>query len=261
MKLLDTSGANTKLAKNNANKKGIYKYLSERTGHIVNDIRVAGLSLMPDERLCPFAEIAECRAPCLENAGRGRMPNVKTGREKKADFVREDRQSFLAILRRELYNFKTLCHKDGQLPVVRLNVLSDVPWEMKLYSEIPQEFEDIYFYDYTKIASRMRRLPPNYDMMFSWSGTKAYQPSVEKALSTDTPIAVVFDCEFPDIFLGRPVYDGDQSDILNLTRKNGVIALKAKGKARDLIHPFIVTQEYLNECDESFQQTTELLAV
>lgn len=243
-KLLDTSGANTKLNKNNKNTTGIFDYLNQATGKIVQGIRVAGLSLFPDDKLCPFSEVAGCQAPCLASAGRGKMSNVKSGRERKAQWLKDDPEDFLANLRRELYNFKTLCHREGVLPIVRLNVLSDVCWELKRYGEIPQEFEDIFFYDYTKLSARLGRTPSNYHLMFSWSGTSKYQVFVDRALKTDTPIAVVFDTDkhstFPETFLDRPVYDGDQSDILNLTRRNGIIGLKAKGDARDLDHPFVV---------------------
>ena len=67
MKLLDTSGANTKLRKNNRDKA----------------IRVAGLSLKPNDSLCPMRKTAECELPCLEAAGRGGMSNVSEGRQRK----------------------------------------------------------------------------------------------------------------------------------------------------------------------------------
>ena len=82
--------------------------------------------------------------------------------------------------------------------------------------------------------------------MFSWSGMPNYQPSVKRALTTDTPVAVVFDCDFPKEFLGRTVFNGDKSDLFNLTRTNGIIALKAKGDARGSNDPFVVSSRNAN---------------
>ena len=55
-----------------------------------------------------------------------------------------DRAGFLKQLRKELRNFDKLCKKQGVKAAVRLNVLSDIPWEKH---GIPQEFPDIFFYD------------------------------------------------------------------------------------------------------------------
>ena len=213
MKLLDTTGANTKLAKTN---KG-------------DAYRVAGLSLMPSKALCPWALKAKCFDVCLESAGMGVFSNVKAGRQAKADFYTNDRAGFLAQLRKELTNWEKLCTKKGIKPAVRLNVLSDVQWERH---NIPQEFPNIFFYDYTKIAHRIGKTPDNYKLMFSYSGAVDYQVAVSTAIKGDCPVAVVFrDSNFPATFLGRPVVNGDASDIDNVMAGRVIIGLKAKGKA------------------------------
>ena len=96
------------------------------------------------------------------------------------------------------------------------------------------------------MAGRLGKTPKNYPLMFSWSGMPNYQPSVEKAMRTDTPVAVVFDCDFPKEFLGRTVFNGDKSDLFNLTRTNGIIALKAKGDAKGSNDPFVVSSRNAN---------------
>ena len=68
--------------------------------------------------------------------------------------------------------------------------------------------------------------------MFSYSGATKYHNQVLKAFKTGVPIAAVFRGPMPDIFLGRPVINGDQSDILNLNNPGKIIGLKAKGPAR-----------------------------
>lgn len=67
--------------------------------------------------------------------------------------------------------------------------------------------------------------------MFSYSGAAKYQPQVKRALKTDAPISVVF-TDIPTDpnyrFLGRPVIDGDQSDLINLNAGKVIIGLKYK---------------------------------
>ena len=228
MKLLDTNGSNTKLKKNN---KPI-------------DIRVAGLSLYPNDLICAMRNIALCKKPCLRNSGRGAFDNVEQARKAKTDYYMNDRAGFIAQLIKELTNFEKLCRKTGVVPYVRLNVISDIQWELKTNGAIPQLFPNINFYDYTKIAKRLGKTPSNYELMFSYSQAPAYQGQVKRAQQTDVPMSVVFYGPMPDIFLGKKVINGDNSDIENLKHKNCIIGLKykiAKGQGVDpLDAPFIV---------------------
>ena len=218
LKLLDTGNGNTKIKKTN---KGA-------------EYRVASLSLMPDRILCPASKAAGCFEGCLKSAGRGRFDNVAAGRQWRSDLWHNDRPQFLERLGHELNNFQTLCKRTGKKPAVRLNVLSDIPWE--LY-DIPQMFPAIYFYDYTKRAKRIGNgIPDNYNLIFSYSGRPQYAAQVERALKFPVPVAVVFRKEFPAEFLGRQVIDGDKSDLVNSIAGPVIIALKAKGalaKAED----------------------------
>ena len=139
MKLLDTSNGNTKIRKNNKDTK----------------IRVAGLSLYPNDSLCPMRHVAQCAKPCLVSSGRGGFDNVKNGRQAKTDFYMNDRTGFIKQLKKELTNFEKLCNKTGVIPYVRLNVISDIQWELETNGAIPQSFPNINFYDYTKRAARL----------------------------------------------------------------------------------------------------------
>ena len=221
--ILDKTGGNTKLGKTNKSAGGVY--------------RVAGLSLMPSDTLCPSRWLAQCANPCLESSGRGRMKNVIDGRQRKADWFASDPESFLAQLRRELFNFIKTCDRQGVKPAARLNVLSDVPWERH---GIPQEFPELFMYDYTKLAHRLGRTPKNYQLMFSYSGAAAYQNQVKKALKTDVPISAVFRGPMPSEFLGRRVIDGDASDLVNVMAGPVVVGLQAKGKAKTDEGAFVV---------------------
>ena len=72
--------------------------------------------------------------------------------------------------------------------------------------------------------------------MFSYSGAAKYQPQVKRALKTDAPISVVF-TDIPTDpnyrFLGRPVIDGDRSDLINLEAGPVIIGLKYKRTKAD----------------------------
>jgi hypothetical protein len=227
MKLLDTNGGNTKIRK---------------TDKASETYRLAGLSLRPDDILCPYRHVAGCAEPCLESAGRGAMSNVRDGRQRKTDFWHADREGFLAQLRKELRNFDGLCKRQGVKGAVRLNVLSDIPWEKH---GIPQAFPDLFFYDYTKNASRLGKTPGNYRLMFSYSPAEGYQKHAAKALETNVPISVVFAGGLPKVYKGRPVIDGDASDLENVKAGRVIVGLVAKGKAKKDAGAFVVNASNL----------------
>ena len=130
-----------------------------------------------------------------------------------------------------------LCKRQGVKAAVRLNVLSDIPWEKH---GIPQEFPDIFFYDYTKNASRLGKTPSNYELMFSYSNEPAYQKVVVKALRSDVPMSVVFRNGMPKYYKGRRVIDGDASDLVNVKAGKVIVGLVAKGKAKKDEGNFVV---------------------
>ena len=212
MKLLSTNANNTKIRKS-----------QEQSG-----LRIASLSLYPNDLICSGAKLALCMKPCLKDAGFGIFPNVKDGRQSKTDFYLQDQKAFLAQLRKEIRNFISLCFKNGDSPAFRLNTISDIDW---VKHGIPQEFPEAYFFDYTKVAARLGRTPANYDLIFSYSQNPAYQKQVARALQTDAPLAVVFRGFVPvgSYFLGREIVDGDKSDILNQKQKGKIVGLKLKG--------------------------------
>ena len=225
MKLLDCSGGNTKLAKNNKDVK----------------LRVAGLSMMPDDTVCIMRWIAACANECLKLAGRGTFNAVEQARQSKTDWYHADRKAFIAQLIHEITLFEKLCKKNGVECWIRLNVLSDVRWELMQNGAIPQRFPNVNFYDYTKISKRLKKLPANYQLMFSYSKAEDYQTYVEQALQTDVPMSVVFLGPMPKTFLGKEVVNGDVSDILNLYQRGKIIGLTykvAKAKAgEDKVDP------------------------
>lgn len=227
-KLLDTSKklGNTKARKTNKDA----------------TIRMATLTMHPDNRVCAGAKAAGCMLDCLKDAGLGGVyPSINLARQARTDYWHADRQGFIDQLRRELANFTKLCATQNVQGVVRLNVMSDIRWEDY---DIPQSFPQLQFYDYTKLADRFKRpLPENYRLMFSYSGREQYRNQVRSFIEsrTDAPIAVVFrDKNFPKQFLGRPVIDGDASDWINVNNRGVVVALAAKGPAKSNDNGFVV---------------------
>lgn len=237
MKLLDTTASNTKIAKT--------------VGKAQGKIRMASLSLLPTPKLCPSSKAAGCFDDCLKSAGRASFtPGITEARARKTEYFNSDPQGFIDQLMQELSNFDKLCKKQGVQGVVRLNVLSDVAWEEH---QIPQSFPDLQFYDYTKRGLRMQRLDMyhkrgellNYHLMFSYSSRDQFATQVSLALGTDAPLAVVFKNGMPEIFMGRKVIDGDQSDWDNVHAGRVVVGLKAKGNAKTNDNGFVVDASQL----------------
>ena len=224
MKLMDTGNGNTKIKK---------------TADKDEKVRMASLSMMPDQKLCPSSLNAECFDLCLKHSGLALVyKSVNDARRKKTEFFHGDNKAFLDQLIRELGNFSKLCKKQNVKGVVRLNVLSDVPWEKH---GVPQQFPELFFYDYTKLAKRLDKTPKNYELMFSYSAAPKYKSQVRMAVKTNAPISVVFRNGFPKTFLNRPVIDGDQSDLDNVRAGRVIVGLKVKGSAiKDHDNKFIV---------------------
>lgn len=218
-----------------------------------DDYMFVGLSMMPNDRLCPGAKAAGCMDVCLKSAGMGKFSNVAQARQAKTNFFMEDFLGFMAQLVREMKAKLRTATKKGKTLAVRLNVLSDVMWEEipvivdgVRYESIMEAFPTVQFYDYTKIAKRFRTvrdrpLPSNYDLTFSYSAAPKYQNQVVSALlHKGTKMAVVFAGEFPLTFMGRKVIDGDAQDARFLDAQGVIVGLKAKGKAKTQQNDFIV---------------------
>ena len=229
MRLLNTTASNTKIKKTQ----------NKPNNYFSKPVRMASLSLLPNNIICPGSKAAGCMDACLKESGRAQYtPNINIARQKKTDFWHADQAGFLAQLTRELTNFqKNVCERQNVQGVVRLNVLSDIPFEEH---DIPQRFPDLFFYDYTKLAKRLGNTPDNYRLMFSYSDRPQYQNQVAAALPTGVPIAVVFKNVIPTEYLGRPVIDGDLSDLDNVMAGPVVIGLTAKGPAKHDHSGFVV---------------------
>lgn len=199
--------------------------------------------------LCAMAEQAKCIDPCLVGAGRGQMDSVQAGRLRKTEWFIRDREGFMEQFVKDVESFVRWCGKKFVTPCVRPNGTSDIRWELipvwrngVRYANIMQAFPEVQFYDYTKIANR-RKVPANYHLTWSYSAANAdYAKQEAVAKVNGLNIAVVFrrKVDIPETFLGLPTIDGDRDDMRFLDPKGVVVALYAKGKAKQDQSGFVV---------------------
>lgn len=182
--------------------------------------------------LCLF-KTDECTAACLGKEGRGSMSNVKKGRIDKTKFFVYDPVTYLKQLDGEIVKAKAKAAKTGNELAIRLNGLSDVDWAK---SGIMERHPDVQFYDYTKYPQTSRRnMPPNYHLTYSYTGLPGSEAFSKTWNDHGVNTAVVFANGMPAEFMGRPVIDGDVSDLRFLDPKGVIVGLHAKGAALKLV--------------------------
>ena len=194
-------------------------------------------------RICPFQDIAGCKAPCLNTAGRGGMNVVQRGRLKKTNWFLNDEPSFIEQLYQDISKYVRHCARHDRKPAVRLNGTSDIQWEYKKYlgQTLFEHFPSVQFYDYTKIPTRKIADIPNYNLTWSYSAfNPKYAEYFDTALDKGMNVAVVFNHDLPKEFKGVQVIDGDKHDLRFLDGTNVVVGLRAKGKARKDTTGFVI---------------------
>ena len=221
MKILTKSEANPKLHKSTTQEwmaTGIHLAPADMSGYNV----------------CSHASPV-CKRFCLGRGGNGRYKRIRDARIAKTKLFYEDNAMFMRMLRSELHSFVAKCISLGTRPACRLNLTSDIVWEIK-HPELFDEFRCVQFYDYTKIVARVSpnwKLPSNYHLTFSHSEVN-YKSCRKIMATTPTNIAVVFNednvpNEWGYGFVKRPVINGDDSDLRFLDPPHSVVALTPKG--------------------------------
>ncbi len=224
MKLLSTG--NPKLLK------------GEKKGYMSFVLHLAPADLSGYET-CP-KRTAGCSAACLNTAGRGGMfkpggtNTIQEARKRKTRMFFEQRDEFLATLKKDIELGIKQAEKKGMTPVFRLNGTSDIAWEK--YGIIEQ-FPNVQFYDYTKMRNRKVKHLTNYHLTFSKADGN--DMDVRLAAAEGMNVAVVFE-KLPESYIGKSVVDGDDTDLRFLDPKGVVIGLKAKGRARKDTSGFVV---------------------
>jgi hypothetical protein len=189
-----------------------------------------------------------CTDACLNLAGRGGMFKrgettnvIQQARIRKTKLFFEDRAEFMRLLVADIELAIKQSAKKGFTPVFRLNGTSDIAWEKYsvvrngvAFMNIFHAFSDCIFYDYTKVLGRKIHAAANYSLTFS--AADGNDADVTKAIAQGYNVAVVFGIKkgtaFPGSYLGRSVFNGDDSDLRFLDPKGIIVGLYAKGKAK-----------------------------
>jgi hypothetical protein len=179
---------------------------------------------------------AACYVGCLLNAGRAALfITVNAARVRKTWEYDADRVLFGERLKLEVAAAQRFCARHAVTLCVRLNGTSDMDWRAVIGA-----FPETQFYDYTKNPYR-RALTPNYHLTFSRSESAA---NAIACAETPLNVAVVFGVKrgapLPSHYMGRPVVDGDLSDLRFLDPDGVVVGLRAKGPAKRDTLGFVV---------------------
>ena len=203
-------------------------------------------STLSGKNTCPKATEG-CKSACLNTAGRGGIFKkgettnvIQQARIRKTQFFFQNRRDFLNQLTVDILRGIKKAEKAGMIPCFRLNGTSDISWEKYEVANgknIFQMFPEVQFYDYTKINNRKVSHIKNYHLTFSKADGN--DMDVRLAASNGLNVAAVFR-EIPETYLGRPVINGDETDLRFLDPKGVIVGLKAKGKARKDTTGFVI---------------------
>jgi len=215
--------------------------------------------------LCPGAS-PECIAGCLigtggftqyrDRDGEGRWPpgDKRAGRRgvfretgetlnavetyayqlkiKMARALYQNPTGFVRLLSESIIRKKRRADRGGRTLMIRLNVLSDIIWEVFCPGLFEAHRRANLFYDYTKVPNRTP--PPNYELTFSFSGRN--EALCQRELDKGNNVTVVFlapkgmrtrDVLPIEEFWGKPVISGDLYDARPLDKR--VLAKVAPG--------------------------------
>jgi hypothetical protein len=202
------------------------------------DVLNYGLSLAPARvsgvaNVCHMSTIG-CRDLCINTAGNGLIPAVQQARISKTVFMLDHPNEFFTLLMKEIEEAKTEADTLKKKMAVRLNVFSDIPWELAapwLFTAFP----GVQFYDYTKDDTRFGTLPANYHLTFSAS-ERTSDSMLERLLDNQINVTIVadkVDGQVPVTWNNFPVLDGDITDFRPSDPNGVVVFLKPKGRARN----------------------------
>lgn len=219
----------------------------EKKGYLTFILHLSPADVAGVGNMCPKAT-AGCKAVCLNLAGRGGMftpeqgtNKIQEARKRKTRWFMSNRSEFLAQLVKDVEQAIKYSERRDLTPVFRLNGTSDLSWEkygIDNDRNIFEMFPDYQFYDYTKVLGRKVKQIPNYHLTFSQAESNL--DDVKKAIKQGMNVATVFRKTLPETYLGRPVIDGDDSDLRFRDPPGVIVGLKAKGKARKDTSGFVV---------------------
>lgn len=237
----------------------------------------------------------DCRDSCLVFAGQNASERYNTYRKVAQTMaLLNEPDAFARMLVEAIDRWLTspIIRTSNVRPFFRMNVLSDVPWELvapwlfsyfRGHSVGPNASKPLTFYDYTKVPAR--KTPKNYDITFSLSGTDANrQWALEEINERGRRIAVVFighkkrwhpvkikgpeaqkQIPLPQTFMGLPVIDGDISDVRPYDPAPACVGLRWKvpsgkraGASIDLATGAFVTPVYIVSAEEAARYAAQV---
>ena len=207
----------------------------------------AGLHLAPARisgyQVCASASTG-CTTACLYTSGMGKFTTTQAARIAKTKRLFEDADNFLRDIVKDIEAAVRKAARVQLTPAVRLNLTSDVRWELievtvrgVTYPNLMAAFPTVQFYDYTKHTNR-KNIPANYHLTFSRS--ESNDTKLADMMAEGYNVAVVFDTKkgapLPAMWKGIPVIDGDISDLRFLDPRGVIVGLRGKGEARKGSH-------------------------
>ncbi len=228
-----------------------YKLAKEVAGEA---IEITGIALLPHsmsgvgKTLCAFS-VPSCRATCLAiGAGWNAARPDATTKPRLARSIALGREpvAFLAALLAEVRPWTERCRERGITPALRLNVYSDIPWEVVAPEVVAELAGMVRLYDYTKIPGRrVDAARHGYDLTLSYAGPQGADHA-RRELAAGGRVAVVFatpgrpdsgwHAPLPSSLDGYPVIDGDRHDARFLEPGGAIVGLRFKQMAdRDAV--------------------------
>lgn len=130
-----------------------------------------------------------CRRACLIGTGNNYTPYSFLVKFAKSQALKNDPVAFCAALAMNAKMFQDTEAAAGRRAFVRLNMLSDLPWEV-IFPDLFTLVDNVQYYDYSKIDVHTRNFPSNYDITYSFNGDN--DAGCGRALEAGHRIAVVF---------------------------------------------------------------------
>jgi hypothetical protein len=210
---------------------------------------------------CPKASKG-CIDACLHTAGNQvYMAQKQKSRIDKTLAYFKHRDAFIALLAFEIAAMERKAKKQKMGVAIRLNATSDLPWELRQMNVdgvdigLMDYFPNVQFYDYTAVTKRAvawanGALPKNYHLTFSRKENN--DSDVKQVIAAGGNVAIVFagnpfkhgfskfQSDAVEKLGGVTLFDGDVSDYRPNDPKGVIVALKAKGDAKNDQSGFVI---------------------
>jgi hypothetical protein len=203
-------------------------------GYSLTGLPLAPHTVAGGPTVCKYST-AECRSVCLgTETGLNVLPTALAAKIARTKLWQDSPQLFKAQLMTEVSRAYRKAHREGLKLGVRLNVYSDIRWELE-FPELFAAFPQVQFYDYTKWPGRLQR-PRNYHLTYSYTGTTASRNTALEYARHGINSAVVFTTaalpsrfRFDEEHQALRVIDGDINDFRPGDPTPCVVGLKFKG--------------------------------